>query len=226
MLSNKNINVAIFGASGHAKVIVDILEQIGEYTIVGLVDSYKPIGTRLFDYEVIGREDNLQGLCKEYNFNAGIIAIGDNWNRLQMHQRVTKLVPEFNFINAIHPSSIIGKGVKIGNGVAIMAGTIINSDAIIADSCIINTKASVGHDSVLKSFSSLAPGVTLGGSVKIGMATAIGIGVSIKQNISIGDHTVVGSGSMVLNDVESLTLVMGIPAKKIQSIDKGYPYLN
>ena len=43
----------------------------------------------------------------------------------------------------------------------------------------------------------------------------IGANSVIKQGIKIGDNVTVGAGSVVLKDVNSNTMVVGNPAKKI-----------
>ena len=36
-------NIVIVGSSGHAKVIVDIVQQEGKYKIAGLLDRYRKV---------------------------------------------------------------------------------------------------------------------------------------------------------------------------------------
>jgi len=226
MSTNKaNKNVVIIGASGHAKVVIDIIEQNNEYNIIGLIDSFKPINSKVFEYNIIGHEDELLALKEKYNFDTGIIAIGDNWTRKKVYKKIIDIDPNFNFISAIHPKSIIGKNVEIGNGSVIIAGAIINSDSKIGKFCIINTKASLGHDGDLKEFSSLAPNSTVGGNVKIGTCSAICIGANILQDIVIGEHSIIGGASLVNRNVDNNRLVYGIPAKVIKTIEKGEKYL-
>ena len=55
-------DIFIFGASDHARVIIDIIELVGRYRIVGLFDSYKPKGFRAGGYEVLGNERDLAEL--------------------------------------------------------------------------------------------------------------------------------------------------------------------
>ncbi|MEC4769405.1 hypothetical protein [Burkholderia cenocepacia] len=35
-------NIVIVGSSGHAKVVIDVVEQAGRYRIAGLIDSFRP----------------------------------------------------------------------------------------------------------------------------------------------------------------------------------------
>ncbi|WP_406683897.1 NeuD/PglB/VioB family sugar acetyltransferase [Seonamhaeicola sp. MEBiC1930] len=218
-------NIIIIGASGHAKVIIDIIERRGEYNIIGLIDSFKAIGSKVFNYRIIGHEKDIPSLKNSYNFESAIIAIGDNWTRKIIFQKIIKIQPDLSYISAIHPDAIIGKNVKIGKGTVIMAGVIINSDAKIGEFCIINTKASLGHDSHLKNYSSLAPNSTIGGNVKIGSCTAICLSASVIQDISIGKHCIIGAGSLIIRDVQDNFKVFGIPGKIKEKITKGQKYL-
>jgi len=218
-------NIVIIGASGHAKVVIDIIERLDEFFIIGLIDSYKPKDSFVFDYRILGKEDDIPVLSEIYNFNTGIIAIGDNWTRKLIYGRINEVSPNFKFISAIHPHAIIGKNVIIGKGTMIMAGAIVNSDAKVDDFCIINTKASLGHESVLEKFSSLAPNSTIGGNVKIGAYTAICLSASVIQDVKIGKHSIIGASSLVNKNVEDYKMVYGIPAKVIKSIKQGEKYL-
>src|SRR5690606_20580746 len=193
--------------------------------IVGLIDSFKPIGSKVYDYKVIGKEDDLPKLTLAFNFNLGIIAIGDNWTRKTMHDKIRKILPDFDFVNAIHPSALIGKNVTIKKGIAMMAGAIVNSDAKVGAFTIINTKASLGHDSQLKDFASLAPSATIGGNVTICTCTAISLGANVLQDISIGRHVIIGAGSLVNKNIADFKMVYGVPAKVIKTIEKGEKYL-
>lgn len=218
-------NIVIVGASGHAKVLIDILEKNKTYTIVGLIDSYKDKNRLFFGYTIIGTENDIKTLSEQYNFKMGIIAVGDNCTRKKLYKNIKKELPEFEYINAIHPSAILGKNVQIGYGNAIMAGAIVNSDSRIGNFCIINTNASLGHDGTIKDFCSLAPNATLGGNVHVGKCTAVSLGANIIQDISIGNYTIIGAGSLVIRDVGNFEMVYGVPAKKIRDIKKGEKYL-
>lgn len=224
MLNNK-INIVIIGASGHSKVVIDIIERENKYNIVGLIDSFKTPGECIFNYEILGDENDIPFLIKKFSISSGIIAIGDNWTRKVMYKKIQKISPELSFINAIHPNAVIGKNVSIGSGSVIMPGAIVNSDTIIGKFCIVNTNSSLGHDSELKNYSSLAPGVITGGNVIIGCCTAVSLGAKVIQNIEIGEHSIIGAGSLVINDIGDFILAYGSPAKTIRTIEKGEKYL-
>ena len=218
-------NIVIVGSSGHAKVIIDIIEKEGKYNIIGLLDAFKKVGESAFGYKILGEEKDLPKLVKKYQLTGCIIAIGDNWIRNIVKNKIKEIDVTFKFINTIHPSAIVARGVTIGLGTVIMAGAVINSNSKIGDFCIVNTNASLDHDSNMSDFSSIAPGVTTGGNVSIGEFSAVSLGVNIIHGIVIGKHSVIGAGSTVLKDVDGYVVAYGTPAKNIRKRKEGDKYL-
>lgn len=218
-------NILIIGSSGHARVVIDIIEKGSKYNIAGLIDSFAPKGNVVLGYPILGNEYDIPEIIKIYKTDAVIIAIGENWDRYIVYQKVIKIYNSLRFVNAIHPNAVIGKNVVLGQGVVVMPGAIINSNCIIEDFCVINTKASLDHDSHMKSFSSLAPGVTTGGYVEIGNYSSVFIGSIIIPRISIGNHTTIGGGSFVNKSVPDNVVAFGVPAKVIRSRNNDDKYL-
>lgn len=195
----------LVGASGHAKVIIDILER-RKITIEGLFDKDEKIKS-LRGYSVYP-EDHIDADHKL------LVSIGDNLIR----KRVVDKLYQNLFFNAIHPQSTLDNSVELGVGIAIMAGVIINADTIIGNHAIINTSASVDHDCKISDFAHVAPNASLCGGIKIGKATLVGAGATVAPNISIGMNVLVGAGSVVIEDVPDNVLVAGNPAKIIRKL--------
>ena len=217
--------ILVIGASGHAKVVLDIFEKQARHQVVGLLDDFKPVGTNWFGYEVVGSVADVAELATRLQADGLFVAIGDNFIRSQLVERLKSLAPQLEFVSAVHPSAQIARGVSVGGGSVVMAGVVINSDSAIGDFCIVNTHSSVDHDNRLGSFSSLAPRVATGGNVSIGEGSAIGIGAVILHGRKIGQHAVVGAGSVVTRDVPELSVAYGVPAKVIRSRTIGEKYL-
>lgn len=218
-------NIIIIGASGHAKVIVDVIEKQSLYKISGFVDSARALGESVSGYQVLGTETDIPALTKAHTIEGFIIAIGDNTVRSVVANKIKSISPHAEFISAIHPHAVIGKDVKIGEGTVVMAGAIINPRSRVGSFCIVNTKASLDHDSSMGDFSSLAPGVTTGGNCHIGEFSAVGIGATLKHGVEIGAHSIIGGAAMVMQDIEPFTVNYGVPCKKIRARAKGEKYL-
>lgn len=217
--------ILIIGSSGHSKVVIDIFEKMSNILIVGLIDAYRPEGSETLGYKILGSEDIINDLFQNDPTIKIFVAIGDNFIRHKVVNKIKSLIPGIEFISAIHPNSIIGKNVVIGEGVAIMAGVTINSDSIISDFCILNTNASLDHDNFMDKYSSLAPNSVTGGNVTIGKFSSISISATIKHGVSVGDHSIIGAGSVLLKDCPDNMILYGIPAREIRKREAGDKYL-
>ncbi|GJM12343.1 MAG: serine O-acetyltransferase [Pseudohongiella sp.] len=99
----------------------------------------------------------------------------------------------------IHPACRIGRGIMFDHATGIV----------------------IGETSVIEDNVSILQQVTLGGTgnekgdrhPKIRSGVLISAGAKVLGNIEIGSGAKIGAGSVVLNDVEPHTTVVGIPAK-------------
>ena len=215
----------MIGSSGHAKVIIDIVERERKFQIVGILDRFRSPGEKTLGYKILENKNNLPDLISQYSIEGIVIAIGDNFIRSKEASQVAELCPELEFITTIHPSANIARDVSIGHGSVIMAGASINSCCTIGNFCILNTHSSLDHDSTIEDFVSLAPHSATGGNCHIERFTSIGIGATLIHGIRIGEHSVIGAGSTVLNDIAAHAVSFGTPAKYIRDRKPGEEYL-
>lgn len=205
--------VLVYGASGHGKVIVDIVEKEGKSKIVGLLDDDPAIhGQDFCGYPILGGFDLLnEGVHHDCKL---ILAIGDNQARKRLWERLEEL--GYELARAIHPSAQIARDVSIGAGTVIMANTAINSDTKVGENVIINTGATIDHDCVIEGYVHISPGAHLAGNVRVGELSHIGIGASIVQGIKIGKGVIIGAGAAVIEDISENVTAAGVPARVIK----------
>ena len=219
------MKILILGASGHAKVIIDLIEKAGQHEVVGLVAEDRTDDGTFCGYPVAGGIQDLARVCDDYKVECLVAGIGDNFSRSEVIRRASEIRPDSRFASASHPSAQIARCVQIGEGTVVMAGAIVNSGTQIGRHCIINTGASVDHDSVLGDFVSIAPGAALGGNVRVGNCSAVSLGASVIHGISIGEDTVIGAGAVVVRDIKSNVVAYGVPARVIRQRVRGQKYL-
>ena len=194
----------LIGASGHAKVIMDILEISG--ALVECLYDTNPNVT-----ELNGKKVMLQKEYKPQPHDRVIISIGNNAIRKRI---VAEL--RVSFGKAIHPNAQLSANVSVGQGTVVMPGVVINSSTSIGQHCIVNTTASIDHDCQLGDYVHISPNATLCGGITVGEGTQIGAGATIIPNINIGKWAMVGAGAVVIKDVPDFAVVIGNPARIIK----------
>lgn len=192
-----------YGASGHAKVVIEAWVASGG-TVTAIFDDNEKI-TQLLSYPVKGKFTPLHHVpC--------IISVGANKVRKNIADRISA-----PYGKVVHPDCSISSSSKQGEGTVIMARAVVNADTTIGKHAIINTTASVDHDCVLADFVHIAPGAVLCGNVHVGEGTLVGAGAVIIPGIRIGKWCTIGAGAVVINDVTDNMIIAGNPSKSVQS---------
>lgn len=194
-------SIVLIGASGHAKVIIDILDSQGlapDY----LVDSDESraylLGFRVHrDYD---------------SYDRVIISIGNN----EIRKRIVSQIKVNEYLSVIAQSAIVSKYATIGEGSVVMQGAIVQSCAKIGSHCIINTGAVVDHDCLIGNFAHISPNATLCGNVAIGEGAWIGAGAVVKQGVKIGSWAIVGAGAVVIDDIPDSVIAVGNKCKVVK----------
>lgn len=192
----------LYGASGHAKVIIDILRSQA-IPVEGLIDDNPKIN-ELLGYKVYHDWGGRVPL---------IISIGDNRIRALL---ANKLNCEFGV--AIDKSAIISPGIRIGAGSVVMQGAILQSGVVVGKHCIVNTGTSVDHECMLGDYVHISPGCHLCGNVFVGEGTWIGAGSVIIPGVRVGRWSIVGVGSVVCEDIPEGVLALGNRCEVIKKL--------
>ena len=193
--------ILLLGAGGHARSCIDVLEKENQFEIAGLIEKGESISNESLGYPVIGTDDDLKGLRKQYK-NA-LITVGQIKSpkiRIKLYQLLKEL--DFTLPVIVSPHAYVSKHAQIGEGSIIMHGVIINANAKIGNNCIINNRALIEHDAVIGDHCHIATGAIINGEVSVGNETFIGSGAITKQCISIGNNCIVGAGIILKNDVK------------------------
>lgn len=204
--------VIIWGASGHARVVADIVRVNGSHDIAGFIDDVHPerAGADFEGAKIIGGQRALHE-----QLTAGvtdvIVAFGDCDARLAAATIARNL--GFTLASAIHPSAVIASSARIGAGTVVAANAVVNPGAAIGENVILNTGCSVDHDCSVGDGAHISPGARLGGAVRIGDAAWIGIGAVIADHRVVGTRTVIGAGAVVVRDIPPAVVAYGVPAR-------------
>jgi len=196
----------IYGASGHGKVIIDIIKSVNG-NITSVYDDNENI-SEVYGYSVLHD-------LKDVMLQRGtILAIGDNEIRRKV---ANSFKGKFNEA-IIHSSAVVSDSTRLDLGTVIMANSSINADVNIGRHCIINTGAVVEHDCKLADYVHISPNSALAGNVEVGEGTHIGIGAVVIPGVKIGAWVKIGAGTVIINDIPDFAVVVGNPGKIIKHI--------
>lgn len=191
--------IAIYGASGHGKVVADIAMNNGYDAVIFIDDG---------DNSHI----NFQEYVKLYTYPIAL-GIGENSTRKIVYEKIKAENLEVKTL--VHSKAIVSKDVTLQEGVVIMPGVVVNTGSRIGVGSILNTSCVVEHDCSIGDFVHIAPNCALAGDVCVKDMTLVGIGSSIIQGKVIGVNSVIGAGSVVISDIPDNVVSFGVPAKVI-----------
>lgn len=214
MVSRMMRGLAIIGAGGFGREVVDVVDAINADTgpqidLLGFAADGHPDPAMLqaWDMPYLGAPDAIAGLDEDSEY---VIAIGDPLTRSQVSEKVAGRACR----PLVHPSSTSGRHVEIGRGTVICSHVSITSDIRIGDHVHVNLNSTIGHDAVLEDYVTVSPLCAISGNVTLERGVFLGTGVTINPGVTIGAGAVVGSGSVVVKEVPPGVTVVGIPARE------------
>ena len=197
------MDVVVFGAGGHAKVVISTLRAAG-HRIVGLYDDDPAKwGSVVLGVKVSAVTEGASGI--------GVIAIGDNRTRQQIAARTRNM----EWCTVIHPDAYVDPTVRMGVGTVVFAGAVIQPDTVIGNHVIVNTGATVDHDCRLGDFVHVAPGCHLAGQVVLDTGVLMGIGSVAIPGVHVNAWATVGAGGVATRDIPAHVVAVGVPARVI-----------
>jgi len=214
--------VAILGGGALAREVLDIFDACNaagtSYDVAGFIveDGFGEIGTYLNGKPLLG---NLDWFRDAGDIRA-VCAVGYPERRRGLVERAKRR--GVRFCNAIHPTAVLTRWMRIGEGVVIAAGCTFTNGITLADHVHVNPGCTIGHDVMLEELATLAPGVHLSGYVTVREGAFVGTGVSAIQRVTVGAWSIVGAGATLIEDVAPNTTVIGTPARLIRRRDPGW----
>ena len=218
-------DIVIIGAGGVGSETAWIIEQINikkdEWNLIGFIDDNKLMqGKSIIGYKVIGNIEQLVNNYKRIKKEDRpyvVIAIA-NYNVKK--KIVNKINNKFKFATIIDPRVWIHDYITIGEGTIIYEGVILTANIEVGNHVIVSPKCGIGHDSIIKDYVSLLWNVNVSGNDVIEEGVMMGSGSTVIQGKRIEKGSTVGAGAVVIDDIDSYSTVVGVPAKVIK-VDYG-----
>lgn len=208
-------NIVIVGAGGVGRETSLIIQQINElkstWNLIGFIDdNVNSWGNVINGYPVIGGMDSLEKLSLDTYV---VVAIA---NYKVKKRIVNKINNRFKFATIVHPRVWLHDYMTLGEGTIIYEGAILTTNIKVGNHVIISPKCGIGHDSIIKDYVSLLWNVNISGNDIIEEGVMMGSASTVIQGKRIGKGSTVGAGAVVIDNIDSYSTVVGVPAKVIK----------
>ncbi|MER2560516.1 MAG: acetyltransferase [Myxococcaceae bacterium] len=201
--------VYIYGASGHGKVIAEMVLASGD-EVGGFIDDGIAVGTPVLSSLVLG---GFEALSDQPRDAWVALAIGANRVRERVGQRIA--AAGFRLATIVHPSAVVSPSASLGPGTVVMATAVVNAEARVGAGVILNTRSVTEHECVVGDYAHISPGATLGGQARVGARSHVGLNASVIHLGVVGDDVTVGAGACVVRPIDSNVTVVGVPARPL-----------
>lgn len=207
-------NLVIIGGGAFAREIFDLATYC-----YGNEDNFKIkgfISEKESDIGVVGYPSILDTISN-YKIEEGDVffcGIGDVKIRKNCVEMILSKGGEF--INLIHPNTVISPSVKLGVGVGIKAYCVVASDAIIDDHSFLQSSVILGHDVKIGKYCQINSFSFFAGYAKVHDQVLVGAHSKFIQRVEAEDLSTVGIGSLIIRKVKKNTTVFGSPAKEVK----------
>ena len=192
--------IILIGGGGHCKACIDVIEQLGKFSIEGIIDVPDKLHHKLLGYTIIATDDELPQLVNE-NVNF-LITLGQIKNpeiRIKIFEKLKDLSAKLPII--ISPLAYVSRHAQIDEGTIVMHHALINAGAHVGKNCIINTKALVEHDARIGNHCHISTGAIINGGVKVKSGTFVGSNAATRENIEIGRNSIIGCGEKIAKNI-------------------------
>jgi sugar O-acyltransferase (sialic acid O-acetyltransferase NeuD family) len=201
----------VFGAGGHAKVLLEaVFASFPQCEVAVVDDAAHGSGKAPLGFPVRGGrgwlEDHWPGVP---------VALGSGSNAARDELLDWLAGAGRTALAVVHPGALLSPSASLGAGVFLAPGAIVNAETRLGPGVIVNTGATIDHDGHIGRAVHVAPGAHLCGSVEVGERTLIGAGATVIPSIRIGSDAVVAAGAVVTRDVPDGGRVGGVPARPL-----------
>lgn len=184
--------VAIVGAGGYGRVVLDVLVARGsEGWVLGFYDdAHAALSDKVRGFPILGDVGMLKSMLSVEPVHV-IVAITENGARMRIANSLRGLGGRF--ITAVHPAAYVSEEATIGDGCVLAAGAVVHPDAVIGSHCALGPRAVVERDAQVGAGVWISAGAIVGPGARIGARVVLGQNASVGRKAVVGEDVVVGA---------------------------------
>ena len=213
-------DVAIYGASGQARSIAEIVRFQSEKDSLDFVayvsDAAEDLGKTVDERPVI----SLTACLEQYPQCRMILGVGAPKSKAALEARV--VAAGGAFLRGVWDVTVgLRSPLEIGEGTYVGYGTYIGPSCSIGRHVSLMTNCSIGHDVRIGDFCTICPTTTISGNVIVEDGVFLGAGSviingSTTKPLVIGSGAQISAGAVVTKSVASGDTMLGNPAQTLR----------
>ena len=193
--------LVVYGGGGHGKSVIELVQRLGSYRVIGVIDDGLPVGSQVLDVPVLGGNAALEELARR-GLRLAINAVGGIGN-ISTRLKIFALLQSAGVTcpTVIHPAAFVETSASLAEGIQVFPHAYIGSSSHVGYGVIVNTGAILSHDCAIGDYTNISPGAILAGGVTVGQRNLIGMAVTINLGVAIGNEVRIGNGATIKADV-------------------------
>ena len=186
-------DLILVGGGGHCKACIDVIENEGEFQIIGILDSANKVGDSLLDYDYVGTDEEIKHYVE---LGAYFLITVGHVESSTVRKKIAKEleVRGARLATVISSRAYVAKTATVDAGTVVMHDALVNAGARIGSHCIINSKALIEHDSVVEALCHISTGAVVNGDAKVGSGTFVGSNAVVKQGVTLASDSFFKAG--------------------------------
>jgi sugar O-acyltransferase (sialic acid O-acetyltransferase NeuD family) len=178
------MRVAIVGAGGYGRVVLDVLlaSGFGDRVLGFYDDAHAALSGEIRGVPILGDIGMLKSMLSVEPVHV-VVAITDNGARLRVANSLRSLGAQF--LSAVHPAAYVSEAAVVGDGCVLAAGAVVHPDAAVGSHCFLGPRSVVDRDAEVGAGSWISAGAVVGSGARVGAQVVLG------HNSSVGRKAVV-----------------------------------
>ena len=210
--------VIVFGIQDFAELAHYYLQNDSEHEVVAFSvnQNYLPDIPEFKGLPVVAFEEiEKQFPTSEYKFFAPMSPLKMNRLRESIYNDIK--AKGYELISYISSKATICHN-EIGDNCFILEDNTIQPFTKIGNNVVLWSGNHIGHHSEIEDHVTLTSHVVISGHCLIKKYSVLGVNAAIRDGITIAEATFVGMSASVTKDTEEWSMYLGVPAKKIKSL--------
>lgn len=210
--------VVIICAGAHGCNAVEMFRGRPDTDIVGFLDD-RTAPEGVMGLRVLGPVHTMDAVRGQAD--AAFVGLGNI--RFQLERRRFFEQAEalgFDMISAVHSHAFISPSARCGSGLFMAPFSAIHARSRVGRNVSIYGGSIIEHDIEVGDHVFVGPGVHTAGEVVVEEGAYVSIGAKLGSGVRIGRNSIIAAGAVVMRDVPESTVVMGIPARAVATVEE------